>query len=218
MTSEQDQIRRVLPRGRNALDREQVAASQRARLFEAMVELSKGGQYTKVTVADLVARAGVGKPTFYEHFDSKDDCLVELLDEKFAELVQAIAAELDPDASVEERIGKGLAALIEYVVADIDRSRTMFVESAFSGLAGLTKLAVTHEMLADFYVSLREDKREGGSNAPPISKLRARAIVGAINEAMAPVLMTGDADQLRDMLDELIEIVTLIALGGENES
>lgn len=218
MTSEQDQIRRVLPRGRNALDREQVAASQRARLFEAMVELSAGGRYLKVTVADLVARAGVGKPTFYEHFDSKDDCLVALLDETFAEMVDAIAAGVDGELSIEPRIRKGLTALIEFVASDVDRARTMFVESAFSGTAGLMKLAMMHEMLADFYVSLREERREGEPGEPPISKFRARAIVGAINESMAPVLMTGDADELRGILEELIEVVTLLANNGKNES
>lgn len=218
MASEQEQIRRVLPRGRNALDRESVAASQRARLFEAMAELSAGGQYTKMTVADLVARAGVGKPTFYEHFDSKDDCLVALLDETVSEMIGAIAEGLQPDATIEERIRQGLGAFVEFMLEDMDRARMMLVESAFAGLAGLARLAAAHEMLANFYFSLREDSREVNPELPELSRVRARAIVGAINESVAPALMSGNSDELRGMLDELIEIVTLIAKGRKDQS
>lgn len=218
MSDEQDQIRRVLPRGRNALDRESVAASQRARIFEAMAELSAGGQYTKMTVADLVARAGVGKPTFYEHFDSKDECLVALLDESVSQMIEAIAAGLEPNASLDERIRAGITAFVDFILEDMDRSRMLLVESAFSGLAGLQRLAAAHEMLANFYFSLREDTRETNPTVPALSKVRARAIVGAINESVAPPLMLGDEEQLRGMVDELIEIVSLIATGRPNQN
>lgn len=218
MSDEQDQIRRVLPRGRNALDRESVAASQRARIFEAMAELSAGGQYTKMTVADLVARAGVGKPTFYEYFDSKDECLVALLDESVSQMIEAIAAGLEPNASLDERIRAGITAFVDFILEDMDRSRMLLVESAFSGLAGLQRLAAAHEMLANFYFSLREDTREANPGIPALSKVRARAIVGAINESVAPPLMLGDEEQLRGMVDELIEIVSLIATGRPNQN
>lgn len=218
MTSEQDPIRRVLPRGRNALDRESVAASQRARLFEAMAELSARGQYTKMTVADLVARAGVGKPTFYEHFDSKDACLVALLDESFEMMVVAILAGLDPKASVEVRVRQGMTGFIEFMAEDVDRSRMLLVEAAYSGLAGIERLAAAHEMLANFYFSLREEMRAQDPALPPLSKTRARAIVGAISGSISPVLIAGDVTQIREMLEELIEIVTLLAIGRKNET
>lgn len=218
MTSEQDQIRRVLPRGRNALDRESVVASQRARLFEAMAELSAGGQYTKTTVADLVARAGVGKPTFYEHFDSKDDCLVALLDHNFAQMVEAISAGLDPSASIELRVRQGLTGFIDFIAEDVDRSRMLLVEARYSSLAGIERLAAAQEMLANFYFSLREDQRQMDPELPALSKFRARAIVGAISESISPVLVAGDVEQLSEVREELIEIVTLLAEGRRSEN
>src|SRR5947209_6095699 len=51
--------------------------TQRGRLLVAgaLVIAKKG--YGRATVSDIVAAAGVSRTAFYEHFDGKDDCLVE---------------------------------------------------------------------------------------------------------------------------------------------
>jgi len=55
-----------------AIDRE---APHRLRLLHAMATAVAEKGYAAVTIADVVARAGVSKRTFYEHFTSKQDCL-----------------------------------------------------------------------------------------------------------------------------------------------
>ncbi len=52
------------------------ARSQRERLVEAMIELAALDGFQRVSVAHLSSHAGVSSATFYEQFESKEDCLL----------------------------------------------------------------------------------------------------------------------------------------------
>src|SRR5436190_446605 len=67
---------RQLPRGRHRLTREEVTASQRGRMLEAMALAVRDKGYTGTAVADVVAGAGVSRETFYQHFADKEDCFL----------------------------------------------------------------------------------------------------------------------------------------------
>src|SRR3954468_1835890 len=69
-----------LPRGRHGLTREEVVASQRQRMLFALLELVAGKGYSKMSVADIIDRAGVSRETFYEQFSSKEDCFLVAYD------------------------------------------------------------------------------------------------------------------------------------------
>ena len=65
-----------LPSGRHGLPRETVAASQRARMIDAMAAVVAEKGYAATTVADVVERAGVSRRTFYEQFADKEACFL----------------------------------------------------------------------------------------------------------------------------------------------
>ena len=57
------------------------ARKRRSRLAieQAFSELLLERDYAKITVADILARSGVGRATFYAQFKGKDDLLAELV-------------------------------------------------------------------------------------------------------------------------------------------
>ncbi|WP_432076388.1 TetR/AcrR family transcriptional regulator [Streptomyces wuyuanensis] len=69
-----------LPRGPHGLARELVAGSQRQRLLYAMTVVVAEKGYVAATVADVTARAGVSRKTFYELFADKEECFVAAAD------------------------------------------------------------------------------------------------------------------------------------------
>ena len=69
-----------LPKGRHSLPQEYVVASQQRRLLRAMADAVAENGYAATTVADVVARAGVSRKTFYERFDGKQECFLALYD------------------------------------------------------------------------------------------------------------------------------------------
>lgn len=67
--------------------------TQRTRkaIFDALIRLIFAQRYSTIRTADLIEAAGIGRSTFYEHFRSKDDVLVAVIDPIFTPLAIAAA-------------------------------------------------------------------------------------------------------------------------------
>ena len=61
----------------------------RSAVQDAFIRLMFGGRYDRISTAALIAEAGIGKSTFYEHYRSKDDVLVAVIDPLFIPLAEA---------------------------------------------------------------------------------------------------------------------------------
>jgi AcrR family transcriptional regulator len=70
-----------LPRGPHGLTREQVQASQRQRILDAVLDVVGERGYAATTVADITTAAGVSRTTFYEQFQNKLDAFLTAYDE-----------------------------------------------------------------------------------------------------------------------------------------
>lgn len=90
---------------------------RRPRTYEAVLgataRLLESTPLAELSVAQILAEADVGRTSFYEHFDSKNDVVVRLMRRVSAELGEAMAplfrrGSRSPDAALRE----GLAALI----------------------------------------------------------------------------------------------------------
>ena len=64
----------------------------RRALFDAFFDIVLSRPYDEITVDEIIARAGVGRSTFYEHFKGKDDILSESLRPPFSILADAMRA------------------------------------------------------------------------------------------------------------------------------
>lgn len=61
-------------------------------LSEAILALVVEQEYESLTINEITTRADVNRATFYLHYDSKDELLLEALEEKFEELVASFHA------------------------------------------------------------------------------------------------------------------------------
>lgn len=76
-------------------------------LHRALIELMMDGPYDRITVSDVIARADVGRSTFYAHYRDKDELLVVSCAEHLRKEI-ARSADRGPWAPV--RVMLGLAA------------------------------------------------------------------------------------------------------------
>ena len=70
----------------------------RTTLYDALVDLIRERDYDAITVHDILARANIGRSTFYAHFKSKDELLEKSLERLRQELFSAVDA--TPDATI----------------------------------------------------------------------------------------------------------------------
>lgn len=85
---------------------------QRRRLLDAARTVLQQGRFGSVRVTDVVRAAGMSSRSFYDHFDTKEDLLLELIHEAgrrvLAEFEEIFATAADPP----ERIGRAVAAYL----------------------------------------------------------------------------------------------------------
>lgn len=201
-----------LPRGRHAASREVVRDSQRRRLIAAMTELAAVNGYPDTTVSHVVARAGVGKPAFYESFADKEECFIAAYDDAIDYLTAAILGAFRPDHSVEARISEVLRALLGALAADDNRARIIMIESLKAGPTAAAHISEAHRRFAGVYIASREEFRQTRPDLPPISMVRGLAIIGAVNEPITVMLREKPAEHVLEIVDELVTVMKALAL------
>lgn len=90
----------------------------RSALFDAaLVEFARHG-FRNTTHADLAAAVGIGRTTFYEYFESTEDLLVQLVEERMPVVVDEIVAAIPSEASPIERMRELGIRTVEFVGLD----------------------------------------------------------------------------------------------------
>src|SRR3954447_2336893 len=121
-------VPRSLPRGRHDATREVVLASHRGPLLEAVAACGRERGYAATTVAQVIARAGVSRKTFYEHFPDKQACFLaawEVGTDILLEQVLAAGAEAN---GWRARLRAGADAFLEILAAEPAFARSFMIE------------------------------------------------------------------------------------------
>ena len=137
-----------LPRGRHGLTREQVVQSQRARIFRAMADAMAQKGYAATSVADVLRAAKVSRETFYEQFESKEDCFTSAL-EAATDVVLAQAFATRPTGGTPlERFDSGLRTYLDALAAQPALSRLFLIEVYAAGPVALERRAAVQRRFA----------------------------------------------------------------------
>ena len=87
-------------------------------LFDAAKLLFRELGYTGTSHADITAEAGIGRTTFYEHFTSKEDLLVQLVERDLPALIDEILHSVDSSLPPDIRLRELTVRVVEFVGTD----------------------------------------------------------------------------------------------------
>jgi AcrR family transcriptional regulator len=90
----------------------------RDQLFDAARELIKTMGYAEMSHADLTAEVGIGRTTFYEHFSSKEDLLVQMVRRDLPPLVDELVEAVDGAAAPDTRLLDLARLMVAFVGTD----------------------------------------------------------------------------------------------------
>src|SRR3954447_14004747 len=203
----------ALPRGRHAAPREVVVASQRGRMLAAMAEAVGEKGYGPVAVADVIARAGVSRKTYYEHFDNKEECFLAAYDAGVEVMLDAIdeairaAAPGGPVAIARA----GTARYLGTLAAEPAVARTFLIEVLAAGPRALDRRAAVHARFAEQLAMIDRAARRSGRQP---SAHAFRACVGAIHELVTDHVLRRGAETLPELADALVDVERALLLGS----
>jgi AcrR family transcriptional regulator len=201
------------PSGIRSLPSDLVIAVQRERLLAAMLRATAELGYREISVKDVLVRAGVSRPTFYEHFANKEDCFLAALDDAALRLRTRLDGVAGEDAgSWREGLRLELEELLRFIAEEPDAATTLIVDARAACPEALER---RDELLDRFAACIDRQVRDGLPEMPPPSAISAAGIVGGIEAVLYSRLQRGDCDDLRSLLPSLMYFAVLPYEGHE---
>lgn len=198
---------RALPSGSTGLPRDLVAASQRQRLVHGVTMCVAEKGLPATTIADVTARAGVSKKTFYEHFDDKLACFVAAYDHGSAAILAAVeAASRAAARDGADAIGQlraGTRAYLAFLVDEAPYARTFTLEVLAAGPEAVARHRACREAFARSVASWHAAHARG-RGWPAASAFAFEVATGLVYEASSARVATGRLDELPGLEDELV--------------
>jgi AcrR family transcriptional regulator len=201
------------PSGVRKLPPDLIRAIQRERLIVAMLSAAADLGYLETNVQDVIDRAGVSRPTFYEHFSNKEDCFLAAFDTSAERLRATVHAAARGGGKVwRDRVRLGLEALVGFASSEPDTARTIIVEARAASVAAVRRRV---ELLDDFARCLDSEARELLPGSRSHTALTASGIVGGVESLLYSRLCKREYDQLESLLPSLMYFVVLPYEGHE---
>lgn len=210
-----EELRTALPGRRSHVTRQDVAASQRGRLLDAVTQSVAEKGYASTTVADIVNLAGVSRTTFYQHFKGKPDCFLAAYQSGFDEAIAQLYSAAVAHENWIERLRAGNASLLATLAHAPDFARAFFVEVLAAGPEALARRdAIMHqfaEVIAGNFTRARADR-------PDLAELPQAALdtlVGGITELIAIRVRARQFDQLADLEPVMTHFILSVLFGNQ---
>jgi AcrR family transcriptional regulator len=187
-----------LPSGRQAratLTRADVVAHQRRRLLLAMVDEVAERGYPAVTVAHVIARAGVSRATFYEQFADKESCFLAAFDAAIGILLAG--------ADRQPGIAELLRSYLDRLAANPGYAKVFLVDIHALGTAGMLRRAASQQRFGAVVARV-----VGARTAA--DRFGCEAFVAATGALVTARLAAGDADTLHELHAPLVGLAERI--------
>lgn len=101
---------------------------RRSQLLSAAVEIFGARGYHAASMDEVAEAAGVSKPVLYQHFPSKFELYLALLDQVVDDLIGRVQAAVDSTTHNRERVAATMAAFLDFV-NDPQRAYRLVFES-----------------------------------------------------------------------------------------
>jgi AcrR family transcriptional regulator len=173
--------------------------SPRERLLAAIVDVTAEHGYEQATIAQVVTRARVSRPTFYEHFADKDECFVVALYELGQRLLAVVAGSISARAPA-DAANAAISALIGYAEESPTDARVLMNES----MAGGTQALDTRDCGVDLIGALIDEACGHLAAGQPVPDIPSRLLVGAAHRMLASRLRRGERG-LRALETDLLQ-------------
>ncbi|HEX6665594.1 MAG TPA: TetR/AcrR family transcriptional regulator [Solirubrobacterales bacterium] len=203
------------PSGVRKLPSELVRAVQRERLIVAMLRAASELGYRGTNVQDVIERAGVSRPTFYEHFANKEDCFLAAFDTSAKRLRDKVEAAVAAGESWRDRVRLGLEAVLSFVRAEPDTARTIIVEARAASADAVMRRV---ELLDHFSTCLDTQARELLPETSQRSEVTASGVVGGVEALLYSRLCKDEFDGIEELLPSMMYFAVLPYEGHEAAS
>lgn len=187
---------------------------QRERILDAVERLVAAGGFSGTSIEAIAKEAGVSSVTFYEFFESKEECFLAAYERAVSEGAEELARTAigDPAAggfSWPEEVATGLRTLTTLIATRPERARLVLVEAQTGG----PELSRRFEAALDRVAAKLREGRALPTAPADLPATHEEATAGSLAWLLRETLETGDPEGLEKLYPELIDIALAPYLG-----
>jgi AcrR family transcriptional regulator len=181
---------------------------RRIQLLDAASQVFASRGYHAAAMDDIADAAGVSKPVLYQHFPSKLDLYLALLDQSCYRLVEVLEEALASTDDNADRVIATVAAFYEFISSESGDFRFVFESDLTADGAVQQRLSRVNAEISDAIAGVIADDT---SLPPPQAKLLAVSLVG-IAQVSARYWISGGKSAIT--LEEAKHLVSNLAWRG----
>lgn len=196
-----------MPKIRAASIDEHKELTRRSLLDAAYRVIDEAGS-AEVPLGEIALSAGVGRTTFYDYFDDRDDVIASLVEEKLPDVIAELIESVPEGLDTTSRLGRLASTTVKFVATDRVFGVILHHEAGRMGLDAQQRISRSHAQLATELASIYLRGVEEGVFRPMPPYLAGRFIQDTIMSAARALIDDGSR------VDEVTEGVESFLLGG----
>ncbi|MBS1678113.1 MAG: TetR/AcrR family transcriptional regulator [Actinobacteria bacterium] len=164
--------------------------AQHARLMEGLAASIREKGLARTQVSDIVRHAHASRRTFYNHFEDKEACFVELMTSTADAFLAEVDGAIDREAPIATQVEQAVDTYLGLVTGDPALMSTF----ASPALGERTVLAQREgfERYAELIVAVVESDSARDPRVAPISIERAYMLVSGLHQTLVRALVRGE--------------------------
>jgi AcrR family transcriptional regulator len=164
--------------------------AQHRRLMDGLAAAIREKGLAQTQVSDIVRHAHASRRTFYNHFEDKEACFVELMVSLADAFLEAVDRAIDREQPIEVQIDQAIDTYLALVTGDPALTSTF----AAPDIGERTVIAQREgfERYAELIVSVVESDSARDPRVEPISIERAYMLVSGLHQTLVRALVRGE--------------------------
>jgi AcrR family transcriptional regulator len=182
----------------------------RRSLLDAAYRVIDDAGTADVPLSEIALAAGVGRTTFYDYFDDREDVIASLVEDKLPDVIVELIDSVPAGLGTADRLARLASATVEFVATDRVLGVILHREAGRMGLDAQERIGKSHAQLATEMAAIyRRGVSEGVFRALPYY-LAGRLIQDTIMSAARALI---DDDSRRREVTQGLETFLLGGLG-----
>jgi AcrR family transcriptional regulator len=181
-------------------------------LIAGLAEAVAENGYAGTTIAHITRHAAVSRRTFYEHFNSKDECFVAAYDTVMTELRQRVDEAFNQEDEWPQAVRAGIAAMLEFLSTEPHLARLSMVEALVAGPVVIERYDTAIQSLVPYFEAGR--KGRPAEVLDGLSSSTEEALIGGMFSLISRRIFADRTGELESLLPDLVEFALTPYLGS----
>jgi AcrR family transcriptional regulator len=178
-------------------------------MLRAMADAVAEKGFARVTVADVISRAGVSRETFYEHFSDKEECFLAVLDQGARALHEilgsVVSAHVDDPV---EQLDRVIKAYLNTLAGEPAFAKAFLIDAYGAGSRAIARRIELQRRFIDLVAEIFDS-----TDPDSMGRFACEALVSSVSSMVTVRVGSGRLEELPGLREPIIALVRRV--GGE---